>query len=796
MLSPYRVLDLTDESGLLCGQILSDLGADVIQIEPPGGSPARRVPPFAEPGGDSLFFWAYARGKRSLALDLESEAGRDELRDLVRGADFLIESASPGRMADLGLDYPNLARHNPALVYVSITPFGQLGPRAHWQATDLTIAAAGGAAYLNGEGPRPPVRTQVPQAHAHAGADAAVGALIAHFERQRSGRGQHVDISAQQSMTLATMFRVLDVPIEQVPARRISGSVQAGATELRTRFALRDGWVVVGPHFLPSTGHFMIRLLEWARDEGFDTGALLEEDWASFALRLVAGKLPADAYEPAEALLSELFASKTREQLMQAAVERKLLAAPVLGLDQIIESDQLRERGFAITLGQGSKSVRFPGPFTKFGARPIRQGRPAPLLDEHVQEIRGEAREPRTLPLRAERIAPLAGVKVLDLFWVLAGPGATRMLADYGASVVRVESTKHLDTLRAIPPYQFSAPHPEGAGAFQCANANKLGITLDLGSAEGRAVVLDLVRWADVVTESFSPGVIDQYGLGYDTLRELKPDIIMISSCLSGQTGPWRDFTGFGNLAASVTGFQTLASWPERPPSGPYGAYTDFIAVRYNAISILAALEHRARTGEGQYIDQAQAESALQFVAPAFLDYTVNGRVPEPVGNHDPRYFPHDVFPTVGEDQWVAISARDERDWSALCEAMGQPALVGFRDDRQRVLRAVSAWTSEQVAEDVATRLQARGVPAHAVLDMPGAFACPQLQSREHFIEIAHDIYPTTWIESGRLRLSESPARKPERALSAGRDTEQVLTEILGYPIERVKALAKSGALC
>jgi crotonobetainyl-CoA:carnitine CoA-transferase CaiB-like acyl-CoA transferase len=190
-------------------------------------------------------------------------------------------------------------------------------------------------------------------------------------------------------------------------------------------------------------------------------------------------------------------------------------------------------------------------------------------------------------------------VKILDLFWILAGPGATRMLADYGAEVIHVESTAHLDTLRVIPPYQFNNPHPEGAGAFQCANANKLGITLDLHSEEGREIALDLVRKCDVVTESFAPGVIERYGLGWETLREVKPDLVMISSCLLGQSGPWRDLTGFGNLAAAVTGFQQLACWPGSPPAGPYAAYTDFIGVRYNALAILAALEYRNRTGRG-----------------------------------------------------------------------------------------------------------------------------------------------------------------------------------------------------
>ena len=386
-------------------------------------------------------------------------------------------------------------------------------------------------------------------------------------------------------------------------------------------------------------------------------------------------------------------------------------------------------------------------------------------------------------------------MRILDLFWILAGPGATRMLADYGAEVIHVESTAHIDTLRVIPPYRYANAHPEGAGGFQCANANKLGITLNLASQEGREIALELVRRSDVVTESFAPGVISRYGLGWETLREAKPDLVMISSCLLGQTGPWRDLTGFGNLAAAITGFQQLASWPGGPPAGPYAAYTDFIGVRYNALAILAALEYRDRTGLGQYIDMAQGEAALHFLAPAFLDYAAHGRVPPPLGNADRELHPHGIFPCAGEDAWVAIAVRDERDWRELCAAIDRDDLLSLRDERDLIDAALAEWTCVQTPADVEAALQACGVPAQAVLDMPGLFACPQLQHRGHFVEIAHEIFGTTTIESSRLRFSRARERVPDRALGFGRDNRAVLESILGYPPERIAELAARGVL-
>ena len=369
------------------------------------------------------------------------------------------------------------------------------------------------------------------------------------------------------------------------------------------------------------------------------------------------------------------------------------------------------------------------------------------------------------------------------------------MLADYGAEVVHVESIRHIDTLRVIPPYQFSHPHPEGAGGFQSANANKLGLTLDLGSAAGREIALELARWADVVTESFAPGVIENYGLGWETLKEVNPNLIMLSSCLMGQTGPWRNFTGFGSLAASVTGFQQIASWPGRAPAGPYGAYTDFISVRYNALCILAALEHRDRTGRGQYIDQSQAEAGLHFQGPAFLDYTLNGVRTQASGNEDLVMHPHGVYPCAGDDRWVAISVRDDSDWKSVCQEMSRDDLAARRDEREVVEAALVAWTQTREAGEIAQSLQSRGVPAHEVLDTPGLFACPQLQQRGHYVETAHEIYQTTTLESARLQMSRSAARVPESALSFGRDNRAVLEDILGYTPEQIAQLAERGVL-
>jgi benzylsuccinate CoA-transferase BbsF subunit len=399
---------------------------------------------------------------------------------------------------------------------------------------------------------------------------------------------------------------------------------------------------------------------------------------------------------------------------------------------------------------------------------------------------------------------PLSGVKVLDLFWVLAGPGATRMLSDYGATVVHVESALRIDTLRTIGPFHDGVPDPNATGAFLSTNAGKLCLSLDLRRAEAREVVRDLVRWADVVTESFSAGVMESFGLHYEALRELNPELIMISSCLMGQSGPLSRFAGFGQLSSAMAAFYELTGWPDRAPAGPFGAYTDYIGVRYNAIAILAALEHRERTGHGQYIDMSQLEAALHFLGPALLDYTANGRVQHAAGNTDPVMAPHGVYPATGEDRWVAIAVRDDVEWDALCTLLGRADLAddarlasaaGRARHAEEIDAGIAAWTREREPSVAETALQAAGVPASAVLDMNDLYADPQLAHRGHFVEIPHPTHGSTTIEASRFRMSRTPARIPVDSPTFGAHSRQVLEEILGYGDDRIASLESSGIL-
>ena len=798
MLSPYRVIDLCDDGALLCGQILADLGADVIQLEPPGGAAARRRGPFAGGAADperSLFWWAYARGKRGAVVDLESAAGRDALRALVRGADLLIESFAPGELARRGLGYAELAALNPALIVVSITPFGQTGPRAGWAATDLTLMASSGALALTGDEDRPPVRVSVPQAWLHGGAEAAVGALVALHERVRSGRGQHVDVSVQQATMLASQATVLAAAVGGTPQQRMAAGTRAGPLRVQFAYPAKDGFVSITHLFGSAIGPATRRLMEWVHEAGFCDEAMRDKDWIGYTVLLLEGREPPAEFERVKAALARFTASKTKAELFQGALDRGLLLAPVATLRDVAESEQLAARGYFQELERDGVGARYPGPFAKFGATPIRYRRAAPRLGEHDGEVRREPRAPLTVTPAAasEGELPLAGVKVLDFMWAVAGPAATRTLADYGATVVRIESTRRLDVCRTIHPFLDDVPGAERSALFHSMNVGKRMLTLDPSKPEGCAVVLDLVRWADVVTESFTPKGMKGFGLGYETLRRIKPDLIMLSTCLMGQTGPLARFAGFGNLAAALTGFYEVTGWPDRAPAGPFGADTDYLAPRFNACAVLAAREHRRRTGQGQHIDLSQAEASLHFLAPALLDYTVNGNVVTRDGNRDAEFAPHGVYACAGEDRWVAIAVRDERDWRALCEEMGCPELA----DRRRSAEAeaaLAAFSAKRTPEAVEARLQERGVPAGVVAGSPECLRDPQLAHRGHFLPVTHPDRPCS-VEGPRFTLSRTPARVGGQAPTFGLDSQWVLETLLGYDDERISELVIAGAL-
>jgi len=792
VLSPYRVLDLTDHRGQLAGAILAALGADVIAVEPPGGSAARRQGPWH--GDVSLSWWAFNRAKRSVVVD--SLDGPDFER-LVRGADVLIDNGPDG------LDPAWVAAVNPQLVHVTVSPFGIDGPKAAWPASDLTVLASACQLAVTGDPDRAPVRTAVPQAWLHAGAEAACAALLGLHQRLRSDRGQRVDVSAQVATMMAAVPATIFAPNGAADVQRMGGGIRTGFRNLRFVYPAADGYVSIMHNFSAASGPYTVRLMHWAHDEGHCDVAMRDVDWLHYGELLVTGAATDEHFDRAKAAVASLTGSKTKAELFAEARRRPLLLAPVLRVDELLDSDQLAARRYWDDVADPDLgTVRCPGHFVHSPQWPAPTLAAPPRLGADTAAVLAEPQR-RPAPGRADADhpnRPLEGVKVLDLSWVYAGPLATRMLADFGATVVKVESPNRPDSTRGSGPYFPGDLGPEGSIQFNHFNAGKVGLALDLANEAGRAVLADLVRWADVVIDSFTPGVMAGWGFGHDRLVELNPQVVAISTSLMGATGPLSTFAGFGNLAGAVTGFYDLTGWADRAPTGPFLAYTDYLAPRFLGAVVLAALDHRRRTGSPVTVDLAQQECAIWFLAPAVLEWTVNGTRLTRMGNADRYAAPHGVYPVAGQDAWLAVVCETDAQWAALCGALGRPdwasLTVAERLARRDELdEAVAGWSAGLDGETAQTRLVAIGVPAHVVQNSTECAADPQLRDRDHFRRVPHPKHGSVVVEGPRARLCATPGEVGRAAPMVGEHAEQVLTELLGYDADTVADLVVAGAL-
>lgn len=395
-LSGYRVLDLTDERGFLCGKFLGDLGCDVIKIEKPGGDLSRCIGPFYKDRADSqlsLYWFSFNVNKRGITLNIESSDGQEIFKRLVKNADFVIESFTPGYLTDLGLSYEYLSQINPRIIVTSISPFGQTGPKAHFKTNELISWASGGAMYCCGDPDRPPLDLSFPQAYLHAGSEAAAASLIAHYYREVSGEGQHVDVSIQESVIGSLMDTQEMWDLRKFNFLRSGNAwtfVRADGGIVKQRYCLpcKDGWVVcytLGGTLLASVKH-LEALVQWMDEEGVAPDWLKKFDWVHEYQTTI---LTQELIEKVENALIKFLMTKTKQQLYDEALKRRLILAPICTPEDIIESDQLQERGFweKVEHRELGESLTYCGPWAKLSETPLKIRSRAPLISEHNDDI-------------------------------------------------------------------------------------------------------------------------------------------------------------------------------------------------------------------------------------------------------------------------------------------------------------------------------------------------------------------------------------------------------------------------
>jgi crotonobetainyl-CoA:carnitine CoA-transferase CaiB-like acyl-CoA transferase len=784
-LAHLRVVELSDEvAAAYCGRQFAAWGADVIALEPDGGGALRRRGPFARTadGEAASMLWAYvSANKRSVWMAADDQGA---LTDLLGRADVFVTDWSEADLADLGIRLSDLRRRLPGLVVVSVTPFGLDGPYAAFKGADLVVEALSGYLALNGLPDRPPLRAPGHITGFAVGVNAFVGALAALIRRERVGRGDLVEISGVE--TLASIVPFLRV-------QYVAGDkVREGGTEAGVRIVpCSNGWVsflVVDPRYRRLLGEVL---------------AIPEADW------------PADLYEggyhqrvaKAVAFFSRYTRRMTAEAVFEALEARGVVCGKVTSPAGLLEDPQLAARGYFRPLD----GRRYAGPAARLKNSDIVPIRAAPALADALapDELGWAPREVSPAPAAAE--LPLSGYRVLDLTQAWIGPFATLILADLGAEVIKIECHTRPDVWRQASPQPTAitnvvAERVNRSFYFNSVNRNKRDLALDLRTPEGRDLFLRLVKDADVVAENYTPRVMDRFGLGYEALAAVRPDLVMMSSCGFGKTGPLSDYKTNGSAVEGLAGWDWLHRYPGGEPvlMGFYQA--DAICGLQMAALTLVSLIRRGRTGEGEAIDGAMLEASAGYIGDLILQAGIEGEA-QISSNRDPDFAPHGVFPCAGDDRWIAVVVKDDAAWARLAALAHAPPAFAKADWRRRegrlaeedALEAVLAdWTRGQEAGALMEVLQAARVAAGVVRGAIEGLSEPHLAARNWFTPMTHP-------DLGEHLYNGFPWRFSECALVAhtppprlGEHSEVLLKELLGLTeteIEALKAKAVTGAV-
>jgi len=396
------------------------------------------------------------------------------------------------------------------------------------------------------------------------------------------------------------------------------------------------------------------------------------------------------------------------------------------------------------------------------------------------------------------------GIKIADFSRVGTGPATVAFLSDHGATTIKIESVKNPDLSRVAPPFKDSRPGVNRTGWHNELNRNKYSLTINLRHPAGLELAKRIVAWADIVAENFPPGTMERLGLSYDEVRKIKPDIIMFSTSMQGQTGPYAEHPGYGVMLTGLAGFTNLTGWPDRGPVEVYGAYTDWILPPAGAVAILAALDYKRRTGCGQHLDVAQFEVGLNFIAPTILDYTVNGRIWRRMGNRSTTAAPHGVYRCRGKERWCAISVHGDAEWSIFKDTIGNPmwandnkfdSALGRKSNEDELERLIEAYTINFNSEELMTRLQGRGISAGLVETGEDLVKDQQLNHNAFWWRAENPEIGEYIMRGRRFQLSKTPCELRMRAPCLGEHNEYVCTEILGLSDEEFIRLLQEEVL-
>src|SRR5438477_1200837 len=775
MLDGIRVFDFTATSGAFCGRVLADLGADVIRA-PWSDDPVPRPPLIGE---QSTYSLAMNANKRLVDV---KQIG---LWRVIANADVVV--------TDQGLVYGDVAKVNPRAILVTVTAYGSSGPLGWVPASDLEGTAASGGLWLAGEEWRTPVRTTLAQSPFWTGMYAAMGALIALAARQRTGRGQHVDVSAQAGMATIHPPAIVFWEALREEHRRLGpyliGRSVVGA-KFRNIWPCADGYLAFAIQGGPIGRHTGRMLADWMREKDAVDPVIGAIDWERFDNRT----LTQDEVDRLESAVGAFLATLTKREFFAGVIARNMLGYPVADVRDIFADEQLGSRRFWQEVVHEGRTLRVPGGFALFdGERP----RTAHLEPDAVAgEDWSDATRPKSAELLAEESpsravsSALSGLRVIEFGWAAAGPLVGKYLANLGAEVIHVESGTVLDPFRSTYPPFKGEPAPNTAAMFAFYDDGKKGVTLNLKHPRAAELALRLIAKADVVIESFPAGTLARRGLTVDAMRAAKRDLVILSSCNQGQTGPHAQHPGYGSQLTALAGFNELLGERGRTPVILYGPYIDYIAVGYGVIAILAALQRRRRDGDGCVIDLSQYEAGLQFMAPALLEHARDGSVPTRDGNRDAVARPHGVYRCAGDDRWVALSIWDEDEFARLRSLAGHFEWSRADPDLDA---CIEQWTGVRSREEIVEALREERLRVAPVVTISELAADPQLAARRFWRRTSHPVLGALTVMAPPFVLSRTPAVLERAGPTLGEHNGEVWQGLLGLSDTEYRALASEG---
>ncbi|MCV7383299.1 CaiB/BaiF CoA transferase family protein [Mycolicibacter longobardus] len=789
-LDGFTVVDLsTGIAGAYCTKLLSDAGAEVIKVEPPQGDPLRHWSASgADTGGDGALFSFLAGGKHSVVVDPDTDG--EFLATLLSGADAVVWSRG-----SVVAEHPSLApeeihRDHPHLIVTAITPFGLDGPWHDRAATEFTLQAWSGGIFGIGRGSPdlPPAFVGGQVGEYLAGAYASAMTLASWHARRNGVVGDLLDLSMLETQILGltyypvTYFEMLGRPWRDARKVTVPGIASA-----------KDGLVDVGCG---------------TAQQWFDLCAMTgHPEWIDEHSPL---SITQQANEKAE----EIYAwvkEQTVEEIRDLATAFRIPNAPVANGANVTELDHFAHRRSFVTNPRDG----FTQPDRPYRLHPaaLRPPQPAPRLGQHTDHYRSSVISARLHPPsgnnRAE-ILPFSGLRVLDMTTFWAGPSCTHPLGMLGADVIHVESTRRPDGTRLIAGIPVSeAQWWERSPIFSALNTNKKGLTVDLQHEAGREVLRKLIATADVIVENFTPRVLEQIGLDFNTVRQLQPGAIMVRMPGFGLDGPWRDNPAFAYVIEAASGVSWLTGFPERNPYEPYSVGDPNAGV-HALNALLLALEHRNRTGQGVLVEAAMVDAALNIAAEQVIEYSAYGALLQRDGNGGPTAAPQNLYRTADIDEfgrldsWVAVAIATDGQWAALCGALGRPAwalqpalatTAGRREHRELIDSQLGAWCAERSGDEIVELLWPSGIPVAKAMQPHRQAELPQLLHRGFFEEVAHPVNPAVRHSTLPVRSAHGPKRFHRRpAPLLGEHNHELLRE-LGLSDVEIAALAADGVI-